>query len=143
MERTDRDVGEFIETLPEDVRDDMRTLDALLSEVMEGRPRALFAGKFWGGSEQRIIGYGLQVYQRSDKTEVTWFDVGLAVQKNYLSIYLNAVDDGKYVSERYGDDLGKVKVGKSSLGFKSIDDIDLGKLRLLVEKTRDLTASNG
>lgn len=136
MERTDRNIDEYIDSLPDEVRDDIRTLHGCIAGVMDGLPAWLYVGKFWGGSDQEIIGYGEQDYERSDKTKVRWFDVGLAVQKNHLSMYINAVEDGKYLSELHGRDLGKVKVGKASLGFNSVDDIDLEKLADLVRHAR-------
>ena len=69
--------------------------------------------------------------------------VGLALQKNYISVYLNAVEDRQYLSEKYGSDLGKVKVGKASLSFASVDDIDLDRFTDLVGKARDLFQQPG
>ena len=143
MERTDRNIADYIASLPDDVCGDIRTLDEHISAAMAGHTKHLYVGKFWGGSDQEIIGYGTQTNIRSDKREVTWFVVGLAVQKNYLSVYISAVEDGQYVSERYGAELGKVKVGKSSLSFRSVADIDLDKLAALVTKARALTAPSG
>ena len=105
---------------------------------MAGQERALYAGKFWGGSDQEIIGYGTYSYTRADRQAVEWFVIGLALQKRYISLYISAVEDGKYLSETYGPDLGKVKVGKSSIGFGHVADIDLDKLRALLERARDL-----
>jgi hypothetical protein len=138
MERTDRNIAEYLESLPEDVRDDMQTLDREIAEVMYGMPTALFEGKFWGGTDQEIIGYGVGTYTRPNKSEVEWFLVGLARQKNYISLYVNAVEDGRYLSETLGKDLGKVKVGKASISFTRLDDIDRGKLTALVKRAREL-----
>ncbi len=143
MEKTDRDIDAFLESLPEDVRSDMTTLDAEISKVMDGLPRSLYEGKMWGGTDQEIIGYGVHRYTRSDKKEVVWFLVGLAQQKNYLSVYVNAVEDRQYLSEKYGKDLGKVKVGKSSLSFNTVGDIDLDKLVQLVERAREIGEAAG
>ena len=139
MEKTGRDIAEFIESLPEESRDDIRTLDATIGKVMQGLPKVLYEGKFWGGSDQQIIGYGTQKYRRSDRKEVEWFLIGLALQKNYISVYISVVEGREYLSEKYGEDLGKVKVGKSSIGFASLHDIDLGKLTSLLEKARNLS----
>jgi hypothetical protein len=141
MEKTDRDIPEFIESIPEESRDDMRSLDATISKVMKGHDKVLYVGRLWGGTDQEIIGYGTQKYRRSDKREVEWFAVGLALQKNYISIYINVVEDREYLSEKYGKDLGKVKVGKSSIGFRSLDDIDTTKLTSLLEKARGISES--
>jgi len=66
--------------------------------------------------------------------------VGIAVQRNYLSVYVNATDDRAYLAERYAKRLGKVKVGKSSISFASIDDVDLDQLsELITEAMRLMT----
>ena len=138
MERSDRDVGDFIESLPAESRDSITTLDGIIADVMTGLPRALYTGTFWGGSHQEIIGYGSMEYQRSDGADVSWFLVGLAQQKNYISLYINAVEDGQYLSEKYGKDLGKVKVGKASVSFKDAADIDTERLRALIARARGI-----
>jgi hypothetical protein len=136
MDITDRNVDEFLSALPDAVRGDMVALDDVISAAMTGLPRELYVGKFWGGSSQEIIGYGRLSYSRADGKDVEWFMVGLAVQKNYLSLYVSAVEDGKYLAETYGKDLGKVKVGKSSISFRSVDDIDLDAVGVLVARAR-------
>jgi len=138
MDKTNRDVGTFLDALPESDRDDMRTLDAALSKTMNGLPKALYEGVFWGGSNQQIIGYGTYSYIRSDKREVEWFIVGLALQKKYISVYISAVEDREYLSEKYGKDVGTVKVGKSSISFTSLNEIDLDKLLTIVERAREI-----
>ena len=140
MERTNTDVDEYLAALPDDVRGDMQTLDGIIADVMAGLGRILYAGTFWGGSDQEIIGYGPYVYTRPNGVEVDWFVIGLAVQKNYLSMYVSAVEDGEYLSKSRGDRLGKVKIGSSSISFKGTDDLDLDELRTFLERARDLSA---
>jgi hypothetical protein len=127
MEKTKKDPDKFLNELPESHRSDVIRLDKEISKIMKGQPRILWSGVFWGGSEQNIIGYGDLVYDRKGK-KVEWFQIGLALQKNYISLYVNAVEDGKYLSQRYADQLGKVKVGASSISFKRLEDIDMPKL---------------
>ena len=117
----------------------MAAVDAVIAAEMSGLPRQLYEGKFWGGTDQHIIGYGTMVTTRSDKREVSWFVIGLAAQKRHLSVYINAVEDRQYLSEKYGKALGKVKVGKSSIGFAATDDIDLEELGRLVARARKIT----
>lgn len=143
MRRTKRNIAKFIDGLPQAVRVDVQALDEVIAPIMDGLPKALFVGKFWGGTDQEIIGYGVHTSVRPNGTEVEWFHVGLAVQKNYLSMYVNAVEDRQYLSEKYGASLGKVKVGKASLSFKSVADIDLDKLRDLVTKARAIADQAG
>lgn len=138
MDISDRSVDEYLAGLEGQVGEDMAALDRAIAAEMDGHPRELYEGKLWGGSDQEIIGYGRYSYQRSDKKTAEWFLIGLAAQKNYLSVYISAVEDGQYMSEKYGSDLGKVKVGKSSISFKAAADIDAAKLASLVRRARDL-----
>jgi len=138
MEKTQRPPAEHIASLPADVRDDMERLDELISSIMSDRSRVMWEGRFWGGSDQEIIGYGDYSYETSNRDTAEWFVVGLAVQKNYISIYVNATTDDGYLTEKYADKLGKVKVGKSSISFNSIDDIHLDQLANLISDANRL-----
>ena len=140
MERTDASPDKLIDSLPEPVRDDIRRLDASISEVMQGLPRDVWEGKFWGGTQQQILGYGRYRYKGRSGAEGEWFIVGLASQKNYLSVYVSAAEDGVYLAKRYADRLGKVKIGSSSISFKRLADIDLDALVDLLRRARALTA---
>lgn len=90
-------------------------------------------GRLWAGSDQKIIGYGTFSYTNSSGKTTNWFMVGLAAQKNYISMYVNAVDDDGYVLKKYADRLGKAKVGSASISFKSVEDINLDILMELVD----------
>ena len=121
----------------------MAALDERITAALPGHARSLWEGVFWGGSEQRIIGYGDLSYVRSDKQEVRWFLVGLARQKNYYSVYVNAADGRRYLAEAYAGRLGKAKVGKSSISFRKLADVDLDVLSELLERAGKLPAAGG
>ena len=130
---------EHIASLPDDVRGDIATLDAAIAGAMPGEERVVWEGKFWGGTDQRIIGYGSYHYRGRSGAEGEWFVVGLAAQKNYLSLYVNAAEDGTYLSERYGSRLGKVKAKRANVQLKRAADVDLDVLREMVAQARRLT----
>ena len=138
MEPTAKSVDEHLASLPDDVRADMVSMDALISEAMAGFDRVLWEGKFWGGSDQQIIGYGHLSTTNSKGEAVNWFHVGLAAQKNHLSVYVNVTENGKYLGAVYGDRLGKVKVGSASLGFKSVKDINVDIFTEMIERAAEL-----
>ena len=125
-----------IKWLPDDVRTEVAALHKLISTALKGLPVTLWEGRFWGGSDQQIIGYGDFVYKGSRAKEVNWFLVGLAVQKHYISVYVNAVEGGRYLAEKYKKQLGKVKIGKSSISFKRLADVNITALRELLETAR-------
>lgn len=140
MHRSETRPDDYIAVLPDDVRGDIETLDRLIAESMPGASRTLWEGVFWGGTEQRIIGYGDYRNERSDKDTVEWFIVGLAVQKNHLSLYVNAADEDGYLVARYADALGKAKVGSAVVSFKSAADLDLESVRELIAEAHRLTS---
>ena len=143
MERVSTSPDEYLATLPEETRGDMTTLHERIAAALPGHRRSLWEGVFWGGSEQSIIGYGDYSYVRSDKTPVQWFVVGLARQKNYYSVYVNAADGRRYLAEAYAGRLGKVKMGKSSISFRRLADVEIEVLMELVERAGVLMSAAG
>ena len=137
MNKTKKDISAHIDSLPDELRQSIKHLDKIISGIMVGHSRVLWEGTLWGGTKQEIIGYGDYTINLSRGKQSEWFMVGLAIQKNYISIYVNAVEDGQYVAEKYRSKLGKVKVGKSSISFKHLDDLDIDTLQKVVTIARD------
>ncbi len=138
MEKTAINPTEYLQSLESDFKTDLIKLDNTISKIMIGQSRVLWQGIFWSGSEQNIIGYGEMSYNNSSGKNVEWFGIGLAEQKNYISLYVNAVDGNQYLAEKYKDKLGKVKVGKSNVSFKTLDDIDLNALEEFLTRAMEI-----
>ncbi|MEO1065048.1 MAG: DUF1801 domain-containing protein [Actinomycetota bacterium] len=138
MEIVPTPVDEFLAGFDEDDRATMTTLDEVIVAALPGRRRVLWEGVFWGGTEQSIIGYGDIVQPRPKGPDVEWFLVGLARQKQHVSIYVNAVEDGQYLGQRYADRLGSVKIGSASIGIRRLDRVDLEALRELLALAHEL-----
>jgi len=62
-----------------------------------------------------ILVYGLYHYKYASGREGDWFVVGLASQKNYVSLYTCACDKDGYLAENNQDRLGKASVGRSCI----------------------------
>lgn len=137
MQKTDTDPAAVIQAAPEALRDDYAALDGRISEVMAGLPRVAWEGTFWGGTQQHIIGYGEYHYRGRSGSEGEWFIVGLAAQKQYLSLYVNATEDGEYLIKRYAGRLGKVKAGSANVTFRRLADVELDVLLEMVARARD------
>lgn len=127
---------EHIANLPDGVREDIAKLDKEIAKIIP-EDRVLWEGIFWGGSQQSIIGYGHLTFKGS-RGDIEWFVVGLALQKNYISVYVSAVDGKQYLAEKHKGKLGKAKVGKSSISFAKLEDIKLDVLLDLVRHARQL-----
>jgi hypothetical protein len=80
-----------------------------------------------------MLGYGSFKYKNHKKDVIDWPTVSLASQKNYISLYVCAVDHGEYIAEKHKATLGKVSVGRSCIRFKKIEDINLETLKKVVQ----------
>ena len=74
------------------------------------------------------------------------FLVGLARQSDFYSLYVNAVEDGRYLGQVYENRLrvdgvakSRVKIGSASIGLKALGDIDLDVLTELLAKADEAT----
>jgi len=117
-------VKEYLESVPEDRKE----LITFLHEFIQKSAPALkphFASN--------MIGYGSFKYKNYKKEIIDWPTVALANQKNYVSIYVCAVDAGEYIAEKYKDKLGNVSVGKSCIRFKKKADINLEMLKEVIQ----------
>jgi hypothetical protein len=75
-----------------------------------------------------MIGYGKEHYKTKSGREGDWFIIGLASNKNYISVYCCAAYDGKYVAEHNKEKLAKASIGKSCIRYKKFEDIDFDAL---------------
>jgi uncharacterized protein YdhG (YjbR/CyaY superfamily) len=141
MEITKTKPNDYISKLPDSQKDSVQKIDKLITKIAPKIKRVMWEGKFWGGSEQKIIGYGTLTYIGSNKKEVEWFIVGLAAQKNYITIFVSAVEDKEYVVEKYKDEIGKAKIGKSTISFKNIEDLNLDTIQKIVKKAFKISKS--
>ena len=140
MHKVDTDPEGHLAALSPDVQPTMRELDRMITEAFAGRGRRLWVGKFWGGTDQTIIGYGDLTQPRPRGPAVEWFAVGLARQSRTYSVYVNAVADGAYLLASYADRLGRVKVGSVSISFTELDHLDLAVLGEVLAQAATLTA---
>lgn len=139
MEISTTTPDEFLGSFGGSDHETMTTVDALIVAAMPGRRRVLWEGIFWGGTEQSIIGYGHIIQPRPKGDDVEWFAVGLARQSSTFSVYVNAVEDGAYLGQQYGDRLGTVKLGSASIGFRTLDKLDLDGFRAMIEHAHRIT----
>jgi hypothetical protein len=133
MQKTTNDPATWLASLPDDVRPEMETLDAFIGQHMPGVPRTLWEGTFWGGTDQTIIGYGDLTMTQSRGRTVDWFMVGLARQRAHVSLYINAVRDGRYLTQQFAPRLGKVKVGAASIAIRRLSDLDMDALGKVID----------
>jgi hypothetical protein len=117
-------VKEYIENVPEDRKDAIKFLHEFIQKA---------APKLKPNFTTNMLGYGLFTYLDSKKVPREWPVVALANQKNYVSIYVCALEDGQYAAEKHAPKLGKVSVGRSCIRFKKLEDVDLEELKKVLK----------
>lgn len=119
-----KSVKEYFDALPEDRRDPIEFLHKLIQETAPSlKPNFLY----------NMPGYGSFEYKNSKKEILNWPTIALANQKNYISLYVCAVENGEYIAEKNKDKLGKASVGKSCIRFKKIEDLNLETLKKVIK----------
>lgn len=115
----------YIEELAEPRRSEVRRLHELIRQtVPQLEPTMDF----------KMLGYGKYRYRYATGREGEWMLVGVASNKQSISLYVTSADEAGYLAERYAPRLGKVSCGKSCIRFKRLDDLDLDALRELLRE---------
>jgi hypothetical protein len=81
-----------------------------------------------------MLGYGAFPYSNYKKETIDWPVIALANQKQYISVYVASATDGQYAVEKYQNELGKVKLGRSSISFKKLEDVNLSVLKNVIKE---------
>lgn len=117
-------VEEYLAALPSERREPIEFLHELIQKTAPAlKPH--FAAN--------MLGYGAFPYKNYKKEMIEWPVIALASQKNYISLYVCAVVDGKYIAETHKKDLGKVSVGKSCIRFRTVEDLNLNTLKTVIK----------
>jgi hypothetical protein len=115
---------EYIDRLDEPRRSDIRELHELIRREAPQLEPHLASG---------MLAYGRYHYKGKSKgTEGEWFHIGLASNKNYISLYVMAADKDGYLAESYKDKLPKANIGRSCVRFKRLSDLDPNALNALI-----------
>lgn len=107
----------------------LRSLDQLIKSSAPGLEQQMVSGP-----AMNMIGYGMFHYKSKSGREGDWPVVAIANQKNYVSLYICATENGKYIAEANSDRLGKVSVGKSCIRFKKLEDLNLDTVRNILSE---------
>jgi len=117
-------VEEYLAAIPKERKDIINTLHTFIIKT---------APKLKPHFAYNMLGYGSFPYKNYKKEMISWPVVSLANQKNYVSLYVCALENGKYLAEKYKKELGKVSVGKSCIRFKKLEDVNLPVLRKVIQ----------
>lgn len=124
-------VDAFLEAIPNDqIRDDCRTVAALMRKATKAEPR------MWGTN---IVGFGTRQQRYADGREATWMVTAFAPRKQNITLYLDPAFDGR---DELLPKLGKHTIGQSCLHIKRLSDVHLPTLEKIVKASVRRTLEN-
>ena len=116
---------DYIGKLEEPRRSDIAALDALIRKN---------APKLEPFIHKGMLAYGPWHYKYASGREGDWFRVGLASNKNYISLYICAGTGAGYVAEQYREALPKASIGRSCVRFKRLSDLNQTVLKKMIRE---------
>jgi hypothetical protein len=117
---------EYINSLKEPRKMEIKKLHSLIRKTIPNlKPHMKFG----------ILGYGTYHYKYASGREGDWMIIGLANQKNYISLYSCLSDGKRHVAENHKKDLPKANIGKSCIRFRKLEDIDLDVIKQVLQET--------
>jgi hypothetical protein len=126
--------AEYVKKLEEPRRSEIAALDALIRKLAPRLEPFIYIG---------MLGYGRWHYRYASGREGDACHIGLASNKNYISLYICASDENGYLAERYKSALPKANIGRSCVRFKKLADLDLKALKSLIRDGARAAAKPG
>jgi len=118
-----KSVKEYLANVPDDRKAAVLFLHAFIQKAAP-KLKSYFA--------YNMLGYGSFLYKNYKNEMISWPIIAMASQKNYISVYVCALTDGKYIAEKYQKELGKVSVGRSCIRFRKLADVKLPVLKKVI-----------
>jgi hypothetical protein len=124
-------------------KSDLLKLDGVIRKAAPALKRHLHEGTPAGsaGMRMKMIGYGKFQYAIKSGKTTPWPVVGVALQKNYISVYMAVTRDKHALVSRYAGTLGELRSGGNNFSFETFDDLDSEQLsKLFAEAATIFTA---
>jgi hypothetical protein len=122
-------------------KDDLKAFDAAVRLNAPDLKRWFYAGVKAGepGMQFKMIGYGVTEYRALAGTK--WPIIGVALQKNYISVYLAiAKQDSSLITEDYRGKLGESRMGQNNFSFETFGQLDQESVAALLKAVARLAA---
>jgi hypothetical protein len=132
-------INKYIAEQPQPKSADMQAFHRLLAEISPDCRLWFLDGRDGEGKvvSNPNIGYGLHTIEYADGKTREFYRVGLSANKAGLSVYIMNTPDKHYLSQAYGEKLGKAKITGYCISFKSLSDINADTLHEIVANSMD------
>jgi hypothetical protein len=123
---------------------DLRRIDKLIRKAAPALKRYFHKGTAAGepGMRFKMIGYGKSSYRATTGEVVEWPVVGLALQKNYISLYFSVRKDGQPITTPYASRIGGKRMGRNNFSFEAFADLDADATTSLIAEAAAIFAAD-
>jgi hypothetical protein len=131
---TQQEIKNYISSQPETKQNDMQELHKTILSLLPGAKLWFLDGK---DSNNKIvsnpnIGYGQYTIKYADGKTKEFYQIGLSANTTGISIYILGIDDKKYLTNTYGNKIGKANVTGYCIKFKKLSDINKEVLKTAI-----------
>jgi hypothetical protein len=119
---------------------DLDQLHAVMRKAAPSLKRYFHAGTRKGeaGMRMNMIGYGRFRYAIKSGKQTSWPVIGIALQKNYISVYVEVTRAGKPLVPCYAGQLGELRVGGNNFSFETFVDLKAPAVAALFAEAADI-----
>jgi hypothetical protein len=119
---------------------DLERLDGLIRDAAPNLKRYFHEGTPAGeaGMRMKMIGYGRFGYAVKFGKESPWPVIGVALQKNYISVYFAITKDGAPVIDSFRGKLGELRSGVNNFSFVRFADLNAAAVSALVAEAAEV-----
>jgi hypothetical protein len=130
-----KQIKEYIATQPEPKRSEMQQLHHIVLALMPACKLWFLDGKDEKGKivSNPNIGYGSQTIQYANGKTKEFYQIGISANTTGISVYIMGVNDKKYLTQTFGQELGKASVTGYCIKFKTLTDIKFDVLKAAIQ----------
>ncbi len=137
-----KQIKEYIATQPEPKRSEMQQLQAMILALMPTCKLWFLDGKDEKGKtvSNPNIGYGSQNLQYANGKTREFYQIGISANTTGISVYIMGLNDKKYLTQAFGQKLGKASITGYCIKFKTLADIKIDVLKAAIQDGIDQTS---
>src|SRR5271163_710663 len=130
-----KQIKEYIAAQTEPKRSEMHELHGMILALMPACKLWLLDGKDEKGKivSNPNIGYGSHTMKYANGKTREFYQIGLSANTTGISVYIMGIDDKKYLSQTFGQALGKASVTGYCIKFKKLADIKVDVLKAAIQ----------
>ena len=132
--KIEEQINAYIASQTESKGNELGELHQFIVELMPACKLWFLDGKDANGKivSNPNIGYGFYTINYSDGKSRDFYQIGLSANTTGISVYIMGIEDKTYLSQNFGNEIGKASVTGYCIKFKKLKDINLDTLEAAI-----------